>query len=118
MNLVVLKGRLTKDVELKSASNGTSFGKFGLAVKRDFAKDGQTNVDFFNCTAFGKTADVIAQYVHKGDGLCVKGRIQIDKGQDDKYYTSIIVDGFDFAEKASGDTSSTVVPDEDDNPPF
>ena len=57
INRVILIGRLTKKAELKSTPNGKSVCNFTLAVQRD--KD---NTDFINCTSWGKTAEVLAQY--------------------------------------------------------
>lgn len=73
MNRVFLSGRLTADVELKTSSSGKSYGRFSLAVDR-FGKD--AGADFINCTAFGRTAEVISQYTRKGDKLVASGRIQ------------------------------------------
>lgn len=101
MNLVILHGRLTKEAELKTASN-TQFCKFSIAVQRDFKREGQPEADFFNCTAFGKMSETISKYVHKGDGIVVRGRLQNDtwdKNGEKRILTNIIVDGFDFAEK-------------------
>lgn len=73
MNRVCLSGRLTADVELKTSSSGKSYSRFSLAVDR-LGKD--AGADFINCTAFGRTAEVISQYTRKGDKIVVSGRIQ------------------------------------------
>ena len=103
MNSTQLLGRLTKDPELKYGASGTAFCKFTLAVNRAFKKD---ETDFINCTAFGKAAETIAEYVHKGDQFAVTGRIQVDDYEKDgekRYSTGIMVEGFTFISKAKED---------------
>lgn len=104
MNLVILHGRLSRESETKYSQTGTAFSNFSIAVKREFSKEGKQNVDFFNCVAFGKTADFIAKYFKKGDGIIVKGKVQIDTYEKDgekRAATSILVDQVDFAEKSN-----------------
>ena len=106
MNSTQLLGRLTKDPELKYGSSGTAYCKFTLAVKRAFKKD---EVDFISCTAFGKAAETIAEYVKKGDQFAVTGRIQVDvyeKDGEKRYSTGVMVDGFTFISKAKEDGAS------------
>src|SRR5699024_4367682 len=77
MNNVSLLGRLTKDVELRYSQSGTAVANFTLAVNRQFKnQNGEREADFIRTLAFGKTAEVIAQYVKKGQQLAVEGRIQ------------------------------------------
>ena len=67
MNQVTLVGRLVKDVELRSASNGTKYCFITLAVAKDGkVKEGQPDTDFIEATVFGKTAEYLAAYVSKG----------------------------------------------------
>lgn len=98
MNVAVLIGRLTKDVELRfAAGSGTAVARFTLAVNRQFKKD---EADFISCIAFGKTGETIAQYITKGQKLAIKGHIQTGsfEAQDGtrRYTTDVIVDSFDF----------------------
>lgn len=72
MNYVGLMGRLTKDPELKQTSQGKSYCRFSIAVRKEFVKDG---VDFINCIAWEKTADLISNYFKKGDRILLQGRI-------------------------------------------
>ena len=112
MNLVVLHGRLEKDVESRYSQSATpvAIGNFSIAVKKDFAKQGEQETDFFNCVAFGKTAENIQKYFKKGDGIIVKGRLQNDIWQQEgknRVSTKIVVEGFDFAEKVSSSSNQT-----------
>ena len=106
MNSTQLLGRLTKDPELKYGASGNAYCKFTLAVNRAFKKD---EVDFISCTAFGKAAETIAEYVRKGDQFAVTGRIQVDvyeSNGEKRYSTGVMVDGFTFIAKAKGEGNS------------
>lgn len=94
MNQVILVGRLTKEIELKYTKDGKAWCSFSLAVAREFNKN---ETDFINCTAFDKRAEIMSQYVKKGNKLGVIGRLQIDKSND-TFYTKIIVDKIEFLE--------------------
>lgn len=99
MNKIVLLGRLTRDIELRQAGE-TSVANFSLAVNRTFKRDGEPDADFFNCVAFGKRAETLAQYVHKGNQLAVEGHVQIGQytnkdGANVKTF-DVMVEGFDF----------------------
>ncbi len=105
INNVVLVGRLTKDVSLRSTQNGTMVGAFTLAVDRK-TKDQQGNrqADFIPCVVwnnkYSKAAENLATYAHKGSLIGVQGRIQT-RNYDDKdgkrvYVTEVMVDRFDL----------------------
>ena len=104
-NLVILTGRLTKEPELKYGASGTAYCKFTLAVNR-MKKDDPA--DFIFCSAFGKTAELIAEYVKKGHQLGVQGRLQQDTYEKDGAKiskTGVTVDKIEFLE--SNKTEST-----------
>lgn len=99
MNKIVLLGRLTRDIELRQAGK-TSVANFSLAVNRTFKRDGEPDADFFNCVAFGKRAETLAQYVHKGNQLAIEGHVQMGQytnkdGVNVKTF-DVMVDGLDF----------------------
>ena len=56
MNKVILMGRLTRDPEMRQTTGGIQVCSFSIAVNRRFAKDGQQNADFINCTAWRQQA--------------------------------------------------------------
>jgi single-strand DNA-binding protein len=96
MNKVIEIGRNTKEPELKFlAGNGTAICKFTIAVDRDYSK-GKKEVDFINCTAFGKTAEYVANWSGKGKMIAVVGRLQLgnytNKEGTKIYTTDVIVD--------------------------
>lgn len=73
MNNISLIGRLTKEPELKSTSNGNKVISFCLAVDR---RTKEKATDWIDCVAWNKTAEIIAQYCHKGKMLSVTGSLQ------------------------------------------
>lgn len=78
MNKAILMGRLTRDPEIRY-SNGpeqTAVGRFTLAVDRRGQRQGnQQNADFIPCVAFGKKAEFVEKYTHKGTKVIVEGEI-------------------------------------------
>lgn len=101
MNSVVLCGRLTKDPEIKSTEKST-VARFTLAVDRRIKTEGQPEADFISCVAFGKTADFIGKYFHKGMKMILEGRIQTgsytNKEGAKVYTTDVVAESVEFAE--------------------
>lgn len=98
MNKVLELGRLTKDPELNFAANsGTAVCRFSIAVQRPRSKD---ESDFFNCVAFGKTAETIAKFFKKGQRILIEGELRTGsydaKDGSKRYTTDIIVNTFNF----------------------
>jgi single-strand DNA-binding protein len=106
MNLVVLTGRLVRDPELKYGQSGMAYCKFTLAVNR-MRKDDPA--DFISCAAFGKTAELIGEYLRKGNNTGVQGRIQtstFEVNGEKRYRTEVIVDRIEFLESRSSSANS------------
>lgn len=105
MNRWVGIGRITKDLEKRVTQSGTSVIRFTLAVNRRFKQEGQPDADFIQCTAWGKTADTMSQYLHKGSLIGIEGRITTGSYQDKDgrtvYTTDVTVENFDFLESRS-----------------
>lgn len=74
-------GRLTRDPELRETTSGKHVTSFGIAVNRIFKSQDGVDVDFFNVTAWGKTAEFCANYLSKGRLVAVDGRLQSRKYQ-------------------------------------
>lgn len=110
MNKVILMGRLTRDPEVRysQGASQTAVARFSVAVDRRFKRDGEPDADFFNCTAFGKQAEFVEKYLHKGTKILLSGRIQNDnytnKDGQMVYSVRVIVEEIEFAESknASG----------------
>jgi len=100
MNKVTLVGRMAKDPELKQTSTGKAVGTFTVAVDRRFKRDGQPTADFFNVVAWNKPAELISQYLHKGDRIALNGRLQTRsydaKDGTKRYITEVVLEEFDF----------------------
>lgn len=114
MNRVILMGRLTRDPEVRYGSNEMAIARFSIAVDRRFKREGQPEADFFNCTAFRKTAEFIEKYLKKGTKVVVEGQIQNDnytnKDGQKVYGTVIIVDNIEFAESKAASSASSGAP--------
>lgn len=110
MNKVILMGRLTRDPEVRysQGASQTAVARFSIAVDRRFKREGEPDADFFNCTSFGKQAEFVERYLHKGTKIVVVGRIQNDnytnKDGQMVYSVRVMVDEIEFAESknASG----------------
>lgn len=74
MNRIILSGNLTRDPEVRYAQNGTAYARMGIAVNRTYSKEKIT--DFFNMTAFNKTAEFCGNYLKKGSRVVVEGSLQ------------------------------------------
>ncbi|MCM1191658.1 MAG: single-stranded DNA-binding protein [Butyrivibrio sp.] len=110
MNKVILMGRLTRDPEVRysQGASQTAVARFSVAVDRRFKREGEPDADFFNCTCFGKQAEFVERYLHKGTKIVLSGRVQNDNYTNKEgqmvYSVRIIADEIEFAESknASG----------------
>lgn len=124
MNSVNLIGRLSNSPEIRHTTSNQQVCRFTLAVTRRFKNQaGDYMADFINCVAFGKTAELIGNYVEKGQQLAVDGRIQTGSytTQDgSKRYTfDVVVENITFInskKSVSGQVSEQVT--EQVNDPF
>ena len=104
MNKVILMGRLTRDPEVRysQGASATAVARFSVAVDRRFKREGEPDADFFNCTSFGKQAEFVERYLHKGTKVVLSGRIQNDNYTNKEgqmvYSVRVIVDEIEFAE--------------------
>ena len=107
MNKIILMGRLIKDPEVKYTNNGKAVAQFTLAVNRPIKNaEGNYEADFINIVAWNQTAEVVGNYVHKGQRLLVEGRLQIRaydaKDGSKRYVTEVIASNIEFIEKKEG----------------
>lgn len=110
INRVVLIGRLTRDPELRTTSTGKSVVAFSIAVAKKFKpQDGSPDADFFNVSAWGKTAEYVSNYLNKGRLVAVDGRLQTRKytGSDgvNREVVEIVADDVQSLEKPSADSA-------------
>lgn len=114
MNKVELIGRFTADptVRYTQGQDSMAIARFTLAVDRRGKKqDGRQNADFITCTAFGKTAEHIEKYWHKGMKAGITGRIQtgsyVNKDGVKVYTTDVVVEEIEFVEKKQAGEDAT-----------
>ena len=109
MNSVQLVGRFTRDPEVKYTDGGTSIARFSLAVDRRYKSENGPTADFPNCVAFGKTAEFIEKYFHKGMRMGCQGRIQTGSYTDNDgrkiYTTDVVVENCEFVESKNSQAS-------------
>jgi single-strand DNA-binding protein len=114
-NKVTLLGNLTRDPELRTTPSGRSVCSFSLAVNRTWNNqqgEKQEDVNFFDCTAWGKAGEIINQYTQKGQALLVSGRLNQSTWEQDgkkRAKVDVVVEDFNFISDGSrgGDRSST-----------
>jgi single-strand DNA-binding protein len=107
-NKVILMGNLTRDPETRTTPNGQSVTNFSLAVNRTWkGQDGQTQeaVSYIDCVAWGRTGEVIAQYMQKGRPILVSGRLDQRSWEQDgnkRSKVEVIVEDFNFVGGGDG----------------
>lgn len=113
INKAIIYGNLTRDPELKSLPSGSQVCEFGVATNRVWKdKNGvrQESADYHNIVVFGRQAELIKQYLRKGSGVFLEGRIQNRSwdAQDGtkRYRTEIVADRIQFGPKSGGSTSN------------
>lgn len=108
LNKVILVGRLTKEIELKSTTNGSQYAEFDIAVGNGKDKDGnEREADFINCIAWNKGAENLSVYLHKGNRVAIEGRLKVDKYKNEKgenrYKTYVRIETYHFLESRPKD---------------
>jgi single-strand DNA-binding protein len=117
MNKVILMGRLTRDPEVRysQSANPVAVARYGIAVRRQFAKQGEQDVDFFNIVSFGKAGEFAEKYFRKGQMVAVVGRLQVNTWEDQQKvkHTSVdvVAEEQHFAESRSSAESRGVMMD-------
>lgn len=109
MNSVQLVGRFTRDPEIRYTDGGSTIARFSLAVDRRFKSENGPTADFPNCVAFGKTAEFIEKYFHKGMRMGCQGRIQTGSYTNNDgqkvYTTDVVVENCEFVESKGSQQS-------------
>ena len=119
-------GRLTKDVELNTTTNGVSVAKFSIAVNRRFKNEnGESEADFFNVVAWRGLGENIHKYCKKGSKVFIAGEVQNrswDKEDGTKgYVTEIIANECEFLDNKTNDNTNEqpkMTPIDEDSLPF
>ena len=103
-NKVLLMGNLTRDPQLKYLPSQTAVAEFGLACNRKFKSatgEDREEVTFVDCSAFGKTGELINQYFTKGKPIFIEGRLKYDQWEDKqgggkRSKLAVVVENFQF----------------------
>lgn len=111
----IVAGNVTRDPEMRATPSGAQACNFTIAVNRTFrGGDGeqQEQTSFIDCVAWGRSGETIAQYVKKGSGLIVSGRIEQRSWEDKtsgqkRSRVEIVVDDFSFVGGGDGATSGS-----------
>jgi single-strand DNA-binding protein len=109
-NKVILMGNLTRDVELRHTPGNNAVANIGLAVNRRWkTPEGETREEttFVDCEAWGKTAEMMAQFFSKGRPVMVEGRLKMDTWQDkesgaNRTKLKVVVENFHFVDSKPG----------------
>ncbi len=109
INKAIVYGNLTRDPELRAIPSGTQVATLSVATNRVWKNaDGvkQESVDYHNVVVFGRQAENVAQYLKKGSGIFVEGRMQTRSWDatdgTKKYRTEIVADRVQFGPKSGG----------------
>lgn len=124
-NKVILMGNLTRDPEIKYTPKGTPIARLGMAVNRRWKTDqgeDREEVTFVDVDVFGRAAENCGQYLRKGRGVHVDGRLKLDTWEDresgkKRSRLLVVAEGVQFLGGRQGD-KETGGQGEGEPPPF
>src|SRR3954469_7488692 len=110
LNKVMLMGNITRDIELRHTPSNQAVATVGLAMNHRWKTpegEQREEVTFVDCDAWGKTAEMIAQYFSKGRPIMIEGRLKLDTWQDKKTggnrsKLKVVIDNFYFVDSKGG----------------
>ena len=108
LNRVFLIGNLTRDVEIRATPRGTSVAAFGVATNRRFKDEtggAREEICFVDTEAWGKTAELCAKYLRKGDPVFLEGHLRLDSWEDKqsgqkRHKLKVVIDNVQFLKGA------------------
>ncbi|HWB21157.1 MAG TPA: single-stranded DNA-binding protein [Phycisphaerales bacterium] len=108
-NKVLLMGNITRDIELKFTPSNQAVAQIGLALNRRYkTKEGENREEttFVDCEAWGRTAEVMKQYLGKGRPVFIEGRLKLDQWQDKdgskRSKLKVVIESFEFIDSRGG----------------
>ena len=137
INRIIIIGRTTRDLEIRYTPAGTAVASFSIANGKSYTVNGEKKeqVSYFDVTVWGKMAEVMTEYVKKGQQLAIEGRLVQNRWQDqdgkNRSKVEIVLSTFQFlggkkesgesqppqgADKVKGDFGGEDVPNMEDNP--
>ena len=118
MNRITIIGRVGQEPKVHTFDSGTKKASFSLATSEKYKdKDGNKveETEWHNCVIFGKLAEVVEKYVHKGDLLALEGKVKTREYEVDgnkKYITEVICQSMEMltpkSEKSTTEKNSDV----------
>lgn len=108
LNKALIVGNLTRDPELRALPSGANVCTFSVATNRvwyDKDRNKQEATEYHNIVVFGRQAETCGQYLKKGSGVLVEGRLQTrswDKDGQKQYRTEIVADRVQFGARSGG----------------
>jgi single-strand DNA-binding protein len=117
-NRVILVGNMTRDPEMRYTPKGTAVVQLGIAVNRQWKTDSgeaKEEVTFVDVDAFGRQAEVIAQYLKKGSPILIEGRLKLDTWDDKqtnqkRSKLKVVLEAFQFLGGGRGEGGQTGAP--------
>jgi single-strand DNA-binding protein len=117
INRVLIGGNLTRDPQVKFLSNEQAVANFALAINRRFkGNDGQMKeeVTFVEVEAWGRTAELVGQYLTKGRAAFVEGRLKLDQWDDKdgqkRQKLKVVADSVQFLDSKGGSVGAQAQP--------
>lgn len=111
MNVVALIGNLTREPEVRYTNNNMAIASFSIAINRPPKKDGtEGGADFPRITVFGKQAENVERFLHKGSKVGIVGKIQTGSYEKDGqrvYTTDIVADRVEFLGRPAAEMNNT-----------
>ena len=109
LNKALIYGNLTRDPEVRALPSGIKVASFSVATNRVYKDQNgvkKEQADFHNIVAFGRQGELVGEYLRKGSGVMIEGRIQTrswdDKDGQKKYRTEIVADRIQFGPRSAG----------------
>lgn len=107
LNKVFLAGFITREINLRYTPGGVAVASFGLAINRkwkDKSGEQKDDVCFVDINAFGRTAEVMGEYLKKGSPVFIEGRLQFSQWEKDGQKRSairVVAESFQFLSSGS-----------------
>jgi single-strand DNA-binding protein len=115
VNKVIIVGRLGQDPEVKVLENGNTVANLSVATSetwKDKQGEKQEKTEWHRLVAFGKTGELVGEYLKKGSQAYFEGKLQTrswDKDGEKRYTTEVVVNQVQFlSKKSEGSSQSTL----------
>ena len=121
MNKVILIGNLTRDPEVRYSQSAepVAICKFSIACNKRFKREGESDADFINCVALGKTGEFVEKYFTKGKKIGIVGRLSVrpyeDQSGQKRTWTEVVADEVEFVDSKTGSGGGGGAPPESDD---